>query len=177
METVGNAKRVLKTANSAAVGFLDVAISCLLIVSLSYLESLLWGFVGALGFALLYFCFSVAAASTGVDNEDESDCPDFADRLDQLGKDIDELPDEEPDPWPIRWFWNVILAIGWAGFSLAVIIIGYSRTFITIVVFAALTPDVRIWAVVGAFASSAALHYVISSLVLEPRAKKLGIEL
>jgi hypothetical protein len=165
----------VKTLNSAVVGFLDISISCLVIAALPAMSSLLWGLVGAAGFALLYLAFSLAMAAAGL--REESDGPDIADRMDEISAGLDSLPDDDPDPWPVRWFYNVVAALLWLVFSIGVIIVGFSRTVVTMIVFAALTPDVRPWTVLVAFAASAALQYVISSLVFEPQAKRLGFEM
>jgi hypothetical protein len=129
-----------------------------------------------MGFALLYYGFSIAAASWGSDVEEPGDGPDLADRLDQLNRELEDSPDEDSDPWPIRWFWNALLAVGWAVFSIAVILVGFSRTVLTIIVFAVLTPSPSAWQVLAAFVATAGIQWVVSELVLEPQAKRLGVE-
>jgi hypothetical protein len=173
-----HAKRTLKTGLSAIAGFLDIGIGCLLIADLGYLDSFLWGVAGALGFALLYLAVSVGMASLGADAEEDADGPDLADRMDRLREEIEELPeDDEPEPLLVRMMWQAVAGVAWLVFSLVVIMVGFSRSIITVIVFASLIAHPSTLAVVGTLVTSIALQFALSALIIEPSAKKLGVEL
>lgn len=166
----------LRTANSAYVGFLDISICCLLVARLDALHSAQWGVVGAAGFAVLFYALLCAERALWPPSESGDDG--LAERLDRLGDDIEAMDeDEAPDPWPVRWFFNGVIVVIGALLSIAVVLLSYSRTVLTVIVFAALAPDVEPWAVLLTLVSSIAVQVLISWLFIEPQAKRLGVAL
>ena len=164
---------------SALAGFIDVSVCSLLISRLGWATSFAWAVVAAalsaLGYVVLHAFTRTRAGSCATNAAEQGDG--LSDRLDRLAHEIEHLPDDNPDPWFVRWFWNVVIALGWLAFSLATLLLGYPRTVMTVAIFGLMTSDVWMWSVVGALAVSIGIQFAVVAGLIEPRARRQGIEL
>lgn len=171
-----SAKRILNVGIASVAGFLDIGISCLVIGDVTYLDSFRWGLVGAFGIGSIYLLGSVASDS--LNSETDSSRPSYLDRFERFSEELDDLPDDgTPDPWLLRLLWAPLIAMASMLFAVTMIVVGFLRSILTIVVFAAFAPDPSAVTTLVTLAASILLQLAISALVFEPLADKHGIAL
>lgn len=118
---------------------LDFFLSSRIIADNSWQISLVWGLAG--GALMAAFVEAVRRLSP---HEDEG--ADLADRLDEIGDGIDGL-EGDSDPWPIRWFWNTIIAVLGAVFMGTMLIFTNIVTVLIVIGFTVSTPHPWPWGV------------------------------
>lgn len=168
--------RTFKVAVSALTGFIDIFLCCLILARTGPIAASVWGAFSAGIAAVIYLTYSIASDSMAADCRSSGEGPDLADRLDRFTRDLEEAEDGDIDPWPIRWFWNIILTLGWVCFNIGVLVIGYLRTCVTVVVFATFVDDVWPWPVVGVVFVAISIHFTISYFITDPWAERQGLE-
>ena len=165
-------------ALSAVAGFLDIGLSCLLVARLGMLHSLAGGLAGAIGFTLLLLLVRAGARTLGVDADAADDgIDDLIGRLEDVKRAAEDAEAPEvPEPRFQRYFWNAVIAVIFGVFSLMLLLLGFIRTFLTVIVFASFVPDREPLAVVATLIASIGIQFAVDTLVFEPRAKARGIE-
>ena len=153
----------------AFAGLLDVSLSCALLLGTDVLSALLWGMVGALaGAALTWTIRRYSVAETEGDG--------FADRMAKVHDNIDGFLDEgDPDPLWKRWAGNVLIATGGAILGAALLALAFSRSLITILVFAYVAQPVSAWLVLAVLVASAGLQLLVAWVTGGPLAQRLGL--
>lgn len=145
---------------SAFAGFVDVALSGLLLLRLGPVPSLLWGIAGAVAATALTLLLRGLGPGSDGDTEDG-----VAERLARIEENLDaEVPDGEPDPWWRRALWNVVIVLGAAGAGAVALALAFSRTLLTILVLAYVARPVSVWLVVVVLALSVTLQLLSAYL-------------
>lgn len=161
-------------AVSSVTGLIDIALCCLLVARTSLVDAVVWGVLGALAFGLVTVVLVRLKPVIG-DGTETSGEPDLAERLEEFERSIDEEPDGPADPVLVRWFWNGVLAVGFALFTVAVFVLGHIRTFLTVAIFTATVPEPFVWGACAAFAVAVAAHLLIAQFVTAPVARRFGL--
>ena len=153
----------------AFAGFLDVSLSCALLLGTDVLSALLWGMVGALaGAAFSWTIRRYSAAGTEGDG--------FAERMEKVNDNIGGYLDEaNPDALWKRWGANVLIAIGGSILGVALLALAFSRSLITILVFAYVAQPVPAWLVLAVLVVSVGLQLLVAWVTGGPLAQLLGL--
>lgn len=149
----------------ALAGFLDIAFCCRLLADLPVGESVVWGIVGAVGYASAFLLISYAAEHLGVDNDPQVE-PDSQD-------DVDD--EDDTGPWWTDLGWKALAAVLTVGSVLVLFVLFAAKSIVVVMVFAALTADPSAAEVLFVIVASGMLQLIAMYYVVMPIAARHGI--
>jgi hypothetical protein len=142
----------------------------------SWAESIRWGLVGAMSYALTYLLISFTAEQLSINPAAKSDEPDFIDSfIDTYGNDDDE--DDEDEHWWSNLGAKLFAITLIAGGVLILLLFFAAKSILVIVVFASLVKGTSSIEVFFVIVLTTALQFAQVHYIATPWAKKRGVEL